>query len=287
MPRARPWSRVAEPPTARGRGLRAGRLILLGDTGDALGWARQGGVILAAAGAGHRAGLGQRGGVLVVLGPLGRLAGERQSRRPACSSPADQLGPHAGHGRRGGELLPDFEAALDRGLPAADAAIFRRSLARRPRRWVSRIVPRGAVTPDRSSRQAPALTDRKDLVATCTRLGHTGQPAGGAAGRGGRMPRGAGAGPIPDDARRAVEVVEAGRPVAGGWIEFVPVDGTVGDRRSAPLAADGRFEVSGVAVGRNVIGLVNAPIRCPAAGSCSDSRGSPIRRDIPAGPRPR
>jgi hypothetical protein len=78
-------------------------------------------------------------------------------------------------------------------------------------------------------------------------------------------------------------VVERGQPVAGGWIEFVPIEGTVGDRRSAPLAADGRFEVSGVAVGRNVIGLVNAPIRWPDGRKLFHGQGSPIRRDIPRG----
>jgi len=79
------------------------------------------------------------------------------------------------------------------------------------------------------------------------------------------------------------QVVEGGRPVAGGWIEFVPVEGTVGDRRSAPLAADGRFEATGVAAGRNVIGLVNAPIRWPGGRKLFTTQGSPIRRDIPRG----
>jgi hypothetical protein len=79
------------------------------------------------------------------------------------------------------------------------------------------------------------------------------------------------------------QVVECGRPVAGGWIEFVPIDGTVGDRRAGPLAADGRFEVSGVAVGRNVIGLVNAPIQRPGGRKLFTTQGSPIRRDIPRG----
>jgi hypothetical protein len=78
-------------------------------------------------------------------------------------------------------------------------------------------------------------------------------------------------------------IVEYGQPVAGGWIEFVPIDGTVGDRRAAPLTADGRFEVSGVAVGRNVIGLVNAPIRMPGGQKLFATQGSPIRRDIPRG----
>jgi hypothetical protein len=80
-------------------------------------------------------------------------------------------------------------------------------------------------------------------------------------------------------------VLESGRPVAGGWIEFAPIEGTVGDRRSAPLAADGRFEVSGVAVGRSAIGLVQAPVRWPAGRELFRFPKSPIRRDIPPGAR--
>jgi len=126
---------VARGRSADGAGarLRAGRLILLGDTGDVLGSGQQGGVILAAAGAGHRAGLNQCGGVLVVLGPLGRLAGERQTGG-RMFVPAGQLGPHAGHGRRGGGLLR-FESTTDLGLPAEDAGIFQ-SILRGAARWV-------------------------------------------------------------------------------------------------------------------------------------------------------
>jgi glutamate synthase domain-containing protein 3 len=116
---------IARGRTADGAGarLRAGRLILLGDTGDALGVGQQGGVIVAVAAAGHRAGLGQSGGVLVVLGPLGRLAGERQAGGRLFFH-AGRIGPHAGHGHRGGALLR-IESATDFGLPAEDAAILR------------------------------------------------------------------------------------------------------------------------------------------------------------------
>ena len=59
-------------------------------------------------------------------------------------------------------------------------------------------------------------------------------------------------------------VVRVGdRPVGGGWIEFLPVEGTVGNLRSAPLGPDGRFQVSGVAVGRNLVRLVRSPIELP------------------------
>jgi hypothetical protein len=80
------------------------------------------------------------------------------------------------------------------------------------------------------------------------------------------------------------EVREGGQPVAGGWIEFVPVEGTVGNLRSAPLSREGRFTVSGVAVGKNLIGLVNAPVRMPGGRQRFHSQASPIRRVIPRGP---
>ena len=36
-------------------------------------------------------------------------------------------------------------------------------------------------------------------------------------------------------------VREGRRPVGGGWIEFIPVDGTIGNQRSARLHADGSY----------------------------------------------
>src|SRR5438132_13339166 len=67
-------------------------------------------------------------------------------------------------------------------------------------------------------------------------------------------------GPVPLRVARVQGVVrERGRPVSGGWIEFVPVDGTVGNLRSARLHQDGSFEADRVAVGTNLIRLVNAP----------------------------
>jgi glutamate synthase domain-containing protein 3 len=111
-----------------GAGLRSGRLILKNATGDALAMGQEGGAILAAAAAGHRAGLGQRGGVLVLLGPVGRLAGERQAGGWLFAY-RDQLGPHTGHGRRGGALL-GLEHTADFGLAGAgaDAEILRAEL---------------------------------------------------------------------------------------------------------------------------------------------------------------
>jgi hypothetical protein len=83
-------------------------------------------------------------------------------------------------------------------------------------------------------------------------------------------------------------VTEAGRPVNKGWIEFYPVDGTIGKIRSARLAEDGSFEADGVAVGVNLIRLQTREI----LSSTTEKRmfgaySSPIRRKIsqePAGP---
>jgi glutamate synthase domain-containing protein 3 len=87
-----------------GRGLKAGRLLILGDAGDALAYAQLGGTVLAARGTGARAGLNQRGGILALLGPVGRLAGERQAGGLTFAF-RDRLGPYAGRGRRGGRFL--------------------------------------------------------------------------------------------------------------------------------------------------------------------------------------
>jgi hypothetical protein len=77
-------------------------------------------------------------------------------------------------------------------------------------------------------------------------------------------------------------VTDGGRPLAHGWIEFIPVDGTVGNLRSARIGADGSFEADGVAVGQNLIRLVNTDIRMDFA--IFSRFQSPIRRLIPAHP---
>jgi hypothetical protein len=76
-------------------------------------------------------------------------------------------------------------------------------------------------------------------------------------------------------------VREGRRPVARGWIEFFPVDGTIGKLRSARLRSDGSFEAEQVAVGVNLIRLVNAPFESPGAVGLFDQYSSPIRRRIP------
>ena len=73
---------------------------------------------------------------------------------------------------------------------------------------------------------------------------------------------------------------EGSRPVSGGWIEFFPVEGTVGNLRSARVRADGSFEADGVAVGENLIRLVNAPVELSGATQLFGSFQSPIRRVI-------
>jgi hypothetical protein len=76
-----------------------------------------------------------------------------------------------------------------------------------------------------------------------------------------------------------------GKPVGGGWVEFHPTDGTVGNVRSAPVDRDGRFEADGVAVGWNMIGVADPPL-APRIGGIFHPLSSPIRRRITEPPRP-
>ncbi len=48
------------------------------------------------------------------------------------------------------------------------------------------------------------------------------------------------------------------QPVSGGWVEFVPLAGTVGLAQSARIRPDGSFVVEGVALGINRIGIDGA-----------------------------
>ena len=84
--------------------------------------------------------------------------------------------------------------------------------------------------------------------------------------------------------RVAGVVVEGGRPIAGGWIEFIPTDGTVGNIRSARIGRDGSFRADRVAIGENVIRLVNAPINMPGGATLFGQFSTPIRRRIPLEP---
>jgi hypothetical protein len=78
------------------------------------------------------------------------------------------------------------------------------------------------------------------------------------------------------------KVAENGRPLSRGWIEFMPVDGTVGKMRSARLRGDGTFHATKVPVGLNLIRLVNADIdpRLPRVRQLVGAFNSPIRRTI-------
>jgi glutamate synthase domain-containing protein 3 len=87
-----------------GRGMSAGRLLILGTAGTGLGYAQRGGLIVAVRPVGPRAGLGQLGGDLVLLDGCGSLAGERQSGGRLFLRP-ELAGPHAGFAARGGRML--------------------------------------------------------------------------------------------------------------------------------------------------------------------------------------
>jgi len=84
--------------------------------------------------------------------------------------------------------------------------------------------------------------------------------------------------------RVAGVVVEGGRPVGGGWIEFIPTEGTVGNIRSARIGKDGSFQTDRVAIGENVIRLVNAPISIPGGAALFGQFTTPVRRKIPQEP---
>ena len=114
---------IAKGPTADGaaRGLKAGRVVIVGDAGDASGYAQSGGLLVIAGSTAHRAGLAQSGGILAILGSTGRLACDRQSGG-RLFLPNGRLGPHAGRGRRGGRLIESLE--MDR-LGVEDARAWR------------------------------------------------------------------------------------------------------------------------------------------------------------------
>jgi hypothetical protein len=78
------------------------------------------------------------------------------------------------------------------------------------------------------------------------------------------------------------KVSEGRRPLSRGWIEFVPVDGTVGTLRSAPLRSDGTFHATKVPVGLNLIRLVNIDIEPKKIRQIFGAFSSPIRRTISA-----
>ncbi len=106
-----------------GRGLLAGRLLIGGNAGPAVGYFQHGGMIVAAGDAGPRAGLNQQGGDLVLLGKVGALAGERQSGGRLVFRQG-LAGAHAGHGRRAGRLIAlPSEPPLAEGMDQEDSRL--------------------------------------------------------------------------------------------------------------------------------------------------------------------
>jgi hypothetical protein len=59
-------------------------------------------------------------------------------------------------------------------------------------------------------------------------------------------------------------IVEGNAPISGGWVEFIPVNATVGKIRSARLKPDGTFEATRVPVGEVLVRLSNTGIRFPS-----------------------
>jgi hypothetical protein len=87
--------------------------------------------------------------------------------------------------------------------------------------------------------------------------------------------------PMPT-ARVAGRVHAGGRPVRGGWVEFLPVDGTVGRLRSAPIGPDGSFTEGRVAVGTQAIRLVDPTAAGPLPGGRLFQQRYLIRRRVGA-----
>jgi hypothetical protein len=80
-------------------------------------------------------------------------------------------------------------------------------------------------------------------------------------------------------------IVEGGRAVGGGWIEFVPVDATVGRICAARIQADGSFLARSVPIGVNLIRLVNAPIQLRGGRQLFGNYSTtPLRRVVRARP---
>ncbi|MFO0957225.1 MAG: hypothetical protein U0800_07120 [Isosphaeraceae bacterium] len=48
-------------------------------------------------------------------------------------------------------------------------------------------------------------------------------------------------------------LLAGGTPIGRGWVQFWPVEGTVGNMRAAPLEADGSFRMTRAPVGRVVV----------------------------------
>ncbi|QDV37082.1 hypothetical protein [Tautonia plasticadhaerens] len=76
-------------------------------------------------------------------------------------------------------------------------------------------------------------------------------------------------------------VLLSGRPLPGGWLEFLPVEGTVGRLRSARIGPDGSFRAEGVAEGTVAVRVAGAALPPPYAALLGQV--FLIRRDVPPG----
>ena len=47
------------------------------------------------------------------------------------------------------------------------------------------------------------------------------------------------------------------KPLTGGWVELMPIEGAIGHLRSGMIGPDGGFRIAGAAVGKNAVRLVN------------------------------
>jgi hypothetical protein len=90
-------------------------------------------------------------------------------------------------------------------------------------------------------------------------------------------------GPEPMAVVRVTGMVSNGRsPVRNGWIEFIPLDGTVGNPYSARIREDGSFVADRVSVGLNLIRLAHVSLGSNDAERMLGAYHSPIRRVISA-----
>jgi hypothetical protein len=76
-------------------------------------------------------------------------------------------------------------------------------------------------------------------------------------------------------------VILRGGPLSGGWLEFLPVEGTVGRLRSARIGPDGTFRADGVAEGTVAIRVVGAAL--PPEYATPFGQIYLIRREVPPG----
>lgn len=111
-----------------GRSLRAGSLLVFGESGDATAYRQSGGVVVVLGTSGHRAGLELSGGTLIVGGPTGRLLADRQCGGRIIALHASH-GANVGHGRTGGRLISPSHVAIGFDpLTTEDAAAFQESI---------------------------------------------------------------------------------------------------------------------------------------------------------------